>query len=148
LLALDLGLAVGVALEPWVPGLYAHAEYRYTLSERVETSDPMTEDFNLDRSDYSLQVGYGFLRRFEVNVVLEGRKAHGGFDFVDWNEVSETVHENHDQLLREDIVLLGGGLSYEITDKFSVGAAARFFVAGRNTRDTNLFGINMEYQVY
>jgi hypothetical protein len=145
--ALSAGLAVGRTLDPVVPELYIHLEYQYFLVESVQTDDPMTEEYNLDRSEYSAQIGYGFLDKFDVNLALDGRKMHGGFDFTEFADVSDTVRENHDQLLREDIVLLGGGLSYDVTDKFSIGGAVRFFLSGRNTRDVTMFGLSAQYLI-
>ncbi len=49
----------------------------------------------------------------------------------------------HDPLLAEELLDLGGAVSYSITDRLTVGLFGRVFLRRYNTRDQNLFGLNV-----
>ena len=130
-----------------VPQLYVYARYEFTLSEKYDET-PETEAIGQNRSDAALTIGYVLLDgRFEVNLGANARFAHGGIDFVDFNNLPMSVQDNHDPLLKEEFVLVGAGGSYQITEKFSVSLLGRLYVYGRNTRNANSIGVGLAWSI-
>lgn len=144
------GIQIGGTLDPFLPRLYWAGRYEFALVEHLdtevpETEDPRPDDFGQNRSDFSVQVGYYVLDELELNVALDGRYTHGGMDFLDFDSLPLGVQSNHDAVLNEDVIVVGGGGSYQFTDAFALGAALRFFITGSNTRDANLFSLIASY---
>lgn len=142
--ALHAGFAAGYAFTDLLPQLlYVHGSYEFSLAESFETFDPMTSDISQKRSTVALQVGYFVLDKLVVNLASDIVRSHGGIDFEGFAGYTATQREFHDALLNEDILLLGGGLSYTLTDRVDVGAAVRIFIDGLNTREANLFNLSL-----
>jgi hypothetical protein len=140
------GISAVRSLTPVLPRAYIGGSYEFSFVEKVVTMDPATAEFgNRNRSDFSAQLGYFVLDKLIVNVASDARQTHGGFEFINTPLVSEAVQENHDRLLNEDILFVGGGLSYLVNAKFNLSFASRFYVAGRNTLRQNLFAVLGSY---
>jgi hypothetical protein len=144
--ALHMGLALSGTLDPLSPRLYLYGSYDFSLVEKYDEV-PETEEFGQNRSDFTAQLGYFVLDALELHVAFDGRIYHGGIDFVDFAMLSEPVQLNHDAVLREIVLLLGGGLGYQVTEALTLGAEIRLFVGGANTRNTNMFGVLASYQI-
>lgn len=135
---LHLGLAIGRTFEPALPRLYFHLQYEFTLSEKYgETA--ITEQIGQNRSDLAFQIGWLF-DKLELNVAANMRIPHGGIAFADAGAWSMDELMFHDALLKEGFTLVGGGLAYSVTEKIRINVLARFFISGENTRNSNLFG--------
>ena len=150
---LHLGLALGRTLDPVAPNLYFGASYQFTLSERFDQTESaqsaaFTEVIGQNRSDVEFEIGYRFLEgKLALNFAGNYRVTHGGINFTEFNTLPPEAVKWHDPLLAEDFLYLGGGATYAITDELSAALFARFFVHGYNTRDQDLYGLNLSYQL-
>jgi hypothetical protein len=150
---LHLGAAIGRTLDPVAPNLYFGASYQFTLSERFDQTDSaqtaaFTEVIGQNRSDVEFEIGYLFLEgKLALNLAGNYRVTHGGINFTDFNTLPAEAVTWHDPLLAEEFLYLGGGATYAVTDAVSVALFARFFVRGFNTRDQDLYGLNVAYQL-
>lgn len=144
--ALYVGVGVGRTLDPVLPNLVVEADYQFVLREKVDV-DEETEQFGRNYSAASLSIAY-LIGDFGVAASGDLRMAHGGVTFAELIDYGPSVQAAHDRLLKEDLGLVGGDISYAITDAFSVTAGARFFVWGNNTRNQNLFAIGGEYTLF
>ena len=142
--ALHAGVSVGYATATLLPQLlYVHASYEFTVRESFETFDPETSDFSQKQSKVAMQVGYYVLDELAINLASDIVRSHGGVNFADFGSYTETTREFHDGLLNEDLLLLGGGVTYTLTERVDVGAAVRIFTSGLNTREANLFNVSL-----
>ncbi|MDB4961858.1 MAG: hypothetical protein JWP01_1857 [Myxococcales bacterium] len=147
---LHIGASIGRTLDPWVPNMYLMGSYELSLAEHYDAT-PVTEDIGQARSDLEAQIGYLFLDgALSFNLAGSWRIQHGGIGFEDFSTpgFSQDLILNHDPLLDEEFVFLGGGASYSVTETVAVSAVVRFFVRGHNTRDQNLFGLNVSWDVF
>ena len=76
------------------------------------------------------------------------RESHGGLNLLDLLDKPMDVFVDHDRLLDEDFIHVGGNIGYSVTESFDIGAAVRFFVWGENTRNQNLFGLQAAYTFF
>jgi hypothetical protein len=143
------GASIARVLDPILPNLYLHAMYEFTLSEKADVA-PTTSDINQNRSDMAFQMGYFFLDGdLELNVAANMRMTHGGVSFEReaFNDATPEQQLNHDVLLDEDFVYLGGGVGYALTETLQLGIYARFFLRGYNTRLQDIFGLNLGWAI-
>lgn len=146
---LHLGINAGKYFTSGVPNLYVHGSYEFSLVERYETPFPETAEYGQNKSDVKGLIGYFITDDIEVNLGVDWRKPHGGLNFVDFNNdgVTEVVRDHHDGLLRESFLIAGLGASYQVNERFRVFAVTRFWITGENTRDVNVFGAGLTYDV-
>lgn len=144
---LYLGVAVARTLEPFLPSAFFQVDYEFTKREHLDI-DADTEKFNRDFSKVEGSLGYFITEDLYAAASFFYRTGHGGTTFTSILLEPPVVLDHHDQLLDEDILLLGGDVGYNITDKISVGAGFRLFTWGKNTRNMNLFNANVSYQIF
>lgn len=142
---LHLGLAVGRTLEPFLPNLYLHGFYEYSLVEKVDI-DADTEGISQNKSRFSAQIGYFIIPDLQVNVSFDGLIHHDGVTFVDFGDFSASEQNYHDVLLKEKSMLLGGGVAYQLTDMFGLGVAYRQFISGDNTRNPRIIAATLTWE--
>ncbi|HWM86698.1 MAG TPA: hypothetical protein VNO33_12690 [Kofleriaceae bacterium] len=151
---LHVGASIGRTLDPVLPNLFVHATYEFSLVERFddtngdEAAAEMTKDIGQNRSDVSFLLGYFFLDGdLSLDVGLNWRIHHGGIDFSELGAPGGPMYVYHDPLLNEEFMLVGGDVTYNITDRISVNGTTRFFLRGYNTRDANLFGLGLSFAI-
>ena len=148
---LHFGANIGKFFVSGVPNLYLHGSYEFSLSERYETSFPETAEYGQNKSDLKGLVGYFITDKLDVNLAADWRIAHGGLEFHTWIEDPEgtpdVVEYFHDPLLAEGFVLVGGGASYQAMERMRVSAFFRLFVRGHNTRDSNIVGLGVGWDI-
>lgn len=144
--ALYLGAAVERDFGPVLPNMFFQADYSYVIRERVDV-DQYTEDINRNYHEGSALLGYLLPANFLIGVGGNVRFSVDGADFDTILLDPPSIQYNHDRLLDEDVVLVGGDLGYAISEKTQVGFQARFFVYGENTRNQNLFAFFASYQL-
>lgn len=144
---LYVGAVVARTLDPFLPRAFFQADYEFTWREHLDIS-PETEKFNRDFSKVEGSVGYFFLEDLFAAASVYYRTGHGGAVFTTIFLEPAVVIDHHDQLLDEDILLLGGDLGYNISDKLALAAGFRLFTWGKNTRDMNLFSATVSYQLF
>lgn len=145
--ALYLGGSVARTLDPVLPNAFFQVEYEYAKRERVDL-DPETEKFGRDYSSLATMIGYFLPADLTVAAAMNARFSHGGASFTQLPVESPVVLDNHDRLLAENFILVGGNLGYSVTEDIAFGAAVRFFVWGENTRNQNLFALSANYRFF
>jgi hypothetical protein len=147
LMQLHLGASIGRTLDPYVPNLYLHGQYEFTLSQRYDETEE-TREVGQNRSDAAVQVGYFLLGgKLEMNLGANFRFAHGGIHFIDWQMLSPDLQMYHDPLLHEEYILVGGGASYSLTDTLHLSAAVRLFVRGENTTNAHSVTVGASWDI-
>lgn len=146
---LHLGISVGKYFTEIIPNFYVHALYEFSWVERYKTGFPETEAFGQNKSEIKTLVGYFITDNFEVNLGLDKRIAHGGFDFLDYNAETTTdiVRFYHDPLLAESFTHVGGGASYQFTETIRAYTFLRLWLSGKNTRDAHVFGAGVSWDI-
>jgi hypothetical protein len=142
--ALQIGFGVGRRL---TEALYAHLFYEFSLVERYDRTE-LTHIAGQNRSDASITIGYKLLdQRLDVHVDGSGRITHGGWKFSEFGSIPLTDEEImfHDPILAENIFLVGGGVSYQITDSIAANLGGRLFVAGRNTQNASVIAAGVSW---
>jgi hypothetical protein len=153
-LGLSLGYLFGTAT-------YGHLSYELTLAQKY---DPETTDASVrsqvksigqNRSDASVAIGTKVLDyRLDLHLASEFRINHDGLNFSD---IDPTLGPNpsatagqiefHDAILKEQVLLVGAGLGYSLTNTVTVTADFRYFVEplSRNTLDASVLAIGLSW---
>ena len=154
--ALHLGASVGKLFDPFAPNLFVQATYEFTLAEKfdqtnTESEGDVTKEIGQNRSDVSAQLGYFFLDGdLRINAGFNWRVYHDGIAYEDLGAsipLTDARFTYHDALLDEEFTLLGGDVGYNITDRISVDATSRFFVAGSNTLNGMRLGLSLTFGI-
>jgi hypothetical protein len=144
--ALHLGLSVGRVVSDEIP-LYLMARYEFSLVEKYDRI-AATEKYGQNRSDVNFIVGYKLLEgKLDINAAINFRKTHGGLDFAEFAMWTPDEDMFHDAILAEQILLIGGGLGYQLTEKLSASASVGVFVSGENTQNANVFALGLSWSV-
>jgi hypothetical protein len=134
--ALHLGLAAG---RVFGESTYVHALYEFSIVEKYDRTVE-TAQFGQNRSDFTFTVGHKLLdQRLDLHVDVNGRLTHGGMNFSEFNMLPMNDQLYHDPILAESIVLVGGGVGYQITNDLGINAGARLFVTGANTQNASVY---------
>lgn len=126
---------------------YFHGIYEFTLAEKYDVT-PDTKKYSQNRSDFGVTIGHvlnsiGLDMHVDANI----RLSHDGVNIDNTYFMRLTPDEQmyHDAILEEAIVLVGGGLGYNITKSLSATLAARFFVRGNNTQNTTIVAAGVSW---
>ncbi|HEX8109799.1 MAG TPA: hypothetical protein VF516_18840 [Kofleriaceae bacterium] len=134
--ALHLGLAVG---RVFGESTYVHALYEFSIVEKYDRTME-TAQFGQNRSDFTFTVGHKLLdQRLDLHVDVNGRVTHGGMNFSEFTMLPMNDQLYHDPILAETILLVGGGVGYQLTNALGINAGARLFVTGSNTQNANVY---------
>lgn len=140
--ALHLGLGIG---RQFGEASYVHLMYEFSLVEKFDRT-PETAKHSQNRSDLGFTIGHRLLdQRLDIHLDANWREAHGGVNFTDFDTLSESEILYHDVILNEDIILVGGGLGYQVSNSLSVNLAARLFVTGHNTQNASVFALGLAW---
>jgi hypothetical protein len=84
-----------------------------------------------------------------LDIAANWRIPHTGIEFIEFPILPAELTMFHDPILKEEFLFVGGGISYAINPKLTIGVVARFFVPfrGYNTRDQNLYGLDVTWQL-
>jgi hypothetical protein len=140
---LHLGLGIGKVF-----GMaYLQVVYEFSVVEKFdETAE--TKKAGQNHSDGSFAFGYKFLGgKLDLNLGANFRLAHGGVDLSDFLMLSANEQLFHDPILKENVLLVGIGGGYDLTEKLSISLALRGFVTGRNTQNANVIGLGLRWSV-
>lgn len=144
---LHMGASLGKFFTSGIPNLYLHGTYEFSLVERFETGFALTEEFGQNKSDIKALVGYFITDKLDVNIAADMRISHGGLRFIDFDDSEPEVQVFHDSLLAEDFLLLGAGVSYQVTEALRLSAFFRWWAGGENTRDADVLGASVGWDV-
>jgi hypothetical protein len=153
-LGLSLGYLFGTAT-------YGHVSYEFTLAEKY---DPASMDQTVrrdvksigqSRSDASIAIGTKLLDyRLDLHLASEFRINHDGLNFSDIDpslgpnpSATPGQIEFHDAILKEQVLLVGAGLGYSLTNSLTMTADFRYFVEplSRNTLDASVLAIGLSW---
>jgi len=117
----------GAHLFDSVPGLFVQARYAYGFVEKIE-------DIFHNRSVGDLEVGYFLTPRFRLLGLSTGQVTHGGVDVVYGQARAQLgpLFAYHDQIDRVNLLAVGGGTSYALTDKIDLFGSVMRTVSQRN----------------
>ena len=142
-----IGASVQRTLDPILPDLFLQASYTFTISQKFDAT-PDTEKINQNRHDVGGMIGYYFLGgKLVVDADANYRAQIDGVDFTNFGQFTKDQQNYHDALLKESFLYLGGDVTYALTDDLYIGVLARFFITGRNTRDQNIYGLSIGYDL-
>lgn len=126
---LQVGASAAKLFEKGIPGLLIQGRYAYGFVEDVV-------NISHNRSLGSLEAAYFATPKLRLLALSAGEITHGGIDFYG-SSVSRLLLTNdqfihHDQLIRENLLSLGGGASYSLTESLDVFGSLMHTVAQRN----------------
>jgi hypothetical protein len=140
--ALQLGFGVGRLL---TEAMYAHLFYEFSLVERYDRTE-LTRIAGQNRSDAAITIGYKLLdQRLDIHLDAAGRITHGGWKFSEFGMLEPEEIMFHDPILAENILLAGGGVSYQITDTVAANLGGRLFVTGSNTQNASVIAAGVSW---
>jgi len=136
---LQIGTNLARGLDPFLPHAYAKATLAYSFVGQPETHEEAgaapQEEYNLNKSFASLELGYFVTTRFAVNAFGNHLHTEGG---IDWARDLKTpadyarIGHVHDAAARDRHTVLGGGLSFSVQPSFWVYASYSGIVSGQN----------------
>ncbi|HEY0195306.1 MAG TPA: transporter [Kofleriaceae bacterium] len=140
--ALHLGLALG---HIFGESTYVQAVYQYSIVEKYDrTMD--TGKYGQNRSDFNATVGHKLLdQRLDIHIDAIGRVTHDGINFSDFTALPADDQLYHDPILKERILLVGGGVGYQLTEDLGINAGAHLFVTGANTQNANVYDFGITW---
>ncbi len=140
--AAHLGLSVG---KTFIDALYVHLSYEFSLIEKYDRVAD-TAKYSQNRSDVAFSVGYQFMDgKLDVSLATNARINHDGVSFNDFATLTPDEVLYHDAILKEQIVLVGAGLGYRISDTVGATLAGRLFVAGNNTQNASVLALGVTW---
>jgi hypothetical protein len=144
---LHVGATAARTFDPVIPMLYLAAGYELSLGERSKINE-CTEGVGQMRSDVGTQLGYILLDgKLDINAGFTWRVQHQGVSFKNFANVPPACREAHDAVLKEEFMFAGVGAGYAITEKLSIQLTTRFFLRGYNTRNQQLYGLDLTWQI-
>jgi hypothetical protein len=144
--ALHAGLGIGRVIGE---ATYVHLLYEFSLVEKYDRT-PETAKVGQNRSDFAFTIGHKLLdQRLDLHLDANGRLAHGGVNFSEvFGPLMTTAPDDvmfHDPILAEDILLVGGGVGYQLSNALAVTLSARLFVTGRNTQNASVIAAGVTW---
>lgn len=144
---LHLGASIGYMLGV---ATYVHASYEFTLAEKFDRNSD-TERYTQNRSDMAFVVGHKLLDyRLDLNIGANARLSHGGVNFSEFEsgELTLAEAEAHDAILNEDVVLVGVGAGYDISNTLTATLGVRVFLEAlsQNTLNASVIALGLSWQ--
>lgn len=124
---------------------YTHLLYEFTLAEKYGDVDSVTQH-SQNRSDLAFIIGTKLLDyRLDLHADVNVRRTHGGLGFSALLSATPEEVAVHDAILDEDVLLVGGGIGYQLSDALAVSLSGRAFVAGQNTLNANVLALGLAW---
>ena len=126
---------------------YTQLFYEFSLAEKYDRT-PETKKYGQNRSDLAFTIGRKlFDYKFDIHADVNLRRTHGGIDFSELTSGAfsgsspEVLY--HDALLKENVLLVGGGVGYQVSNSVALNLSGRYFVSGANTINASVlaFGV-------
>ena len=140
--AAHLGLSVG---KVFMEALYVHLTYEFSLVEKYDRVAD-TAKYGQNRSDVGFTVGYQLMDgKLDLSLSANGRITHDGVSFNDFATFTPDEVLYHDAVLKEEILLVGAGVGYRVSDTVGATVAGRLFVAGNNTQNASVIALGLTW---
>lgn len=158
---LHAGVSAGM-LPSFLPRLFLHARYEFSLSEGYGGDDDNFENpgtaptdaerdtlssYGRNTSELDFQVGYLITDALQASLGVHAHWDHGGVAFEGLLDQPPIVFDYHDPLLDEDLYLLSAGARYQITDTLSTSLSLLYFLSGENTSNAKAVSLGFGYQI-
>jgi hypothetical protein len=125
----EVGASAAKLFERGIPGLLIQGRYAYGFVQQVV-------NIPHNRSLMSLEAAYFVTPKLRVLGLGSGQRTHGGIDFLGGPIMKAILTPeqflHHDQIQEENILSLGGGASYSLTDSLDLFGSLLHTVAQRN----------------
>jgi len=125
----QIGASVAKLFEHGIPGLLIQGRYAYGFVRQVV-------DVAHNRSMGSLEAAYFATPKLRLLALSSGQITHGGIDFLGGPIMKAILTPDqflhHDQIQEENMLTLGGGASYSLSDSLDVFGSMLHTVAQRN----------------
>jgi len=124
----QVGASVAKLFERGIPGLVVQGRYAYGFVEQVM-------DISHNRSLGSVEAAYFISSKLRAFGMVGGQRTHGGIDFLGARTRAELPYEvfiHHDQIQRENMLSVGAGGSYSLSDTVDLYGSWTGTVAQRN----------------
>jgi hypothetical protein len=129
---IQVGFFASKLLDSLVPGLFVQGRYSYGFTEQVL-------DISHNRSNMDFEVGYFVAPRLRVLALTTGQVTHGGIDLAPpacqtcpIPPLPALLLAHHDQISRDNLLNLGGGVSYALGERIDLFGSMIHTVAARN----------------
>jgi hypothetical protein len=125
---IQLGTSVAKLFEKGIPGLLVQGSYAYGFTEKVV-------DISHNRSLFSLEAAYFATPKLRLLALSSGQRTHGGIDFLappSLKSLGPVLYPHHDRIDRNNVLGLGGGASYSLTESMDVYGSLMHSVIQRN----------------
>ncbi len=145
---LQIGTNLARGLDPFLARAYMKATLAYSFvgqpesvaEEEAGAPVPAPQEYNLNKTFVSMELGYFVSTRFAVNTFGNHLHTEGG---IDWARDLKTsadyarIGHLHDAAARDRHTVLGGGLSFAVQPSFWVYASYSGIVSGQNVHYGN-----------
>jgi len=124
----QIGTNIGRRLDPILPKAYLQAQYSYAFAERILGISP-------NRSNVEAQIGYFLTPRVSLLGSMQFFHTYNGYntDFsLPQGGLTNEQFRHHDQIGKETLLNVGGGVSYAMNRKLEVYASWGRSVTGIN----------------
>ncbi|HET7217857.1 MAG TPA: hypothetical protein VFJ02_07405 [Vicinamibacterales bacterium] len=124
---LEVGTYVAHALTAGLPHAFVQARYAFGFPQEIA-------GVRRHRSTLDLEFGYFITPSLRVFTMGAGQKTLGGVDLpaAGWGALPANLREHHDRVARVDILDVGGGAQYSITQSVDIFGSFMRTIAGRN----------------
>ena len=125
---LQIGTSVAKLFERGIPGLLIQGTYAYGFTQQVV-------DISHNRSIASLEAAYFATPKLRLLALSSGQRTHGGLDYSappSLATLGPTLFQHHDQIDRVNMLAVGGGASYSLTDSLDLYGSLMHTVSQRN----------------
>jgi hypothetical protein len=126
---------------------YVHLQYEFSLGEKYDRTAE-TEKYSQNRSDIGFTIGHKLLDyKLDVSLGANARFGHGGIslDLFRMGGFSMDQFNYHDAILKEQLVLAGLGVGYQINNAISVSLAGRLFLTGKETQNASVLAFGLTW---
>jgi opacity protein-like surface antigen len=144
--ALYAGLSLGLDLDEEIPRTALQVSYEFALVERYKDAGPEAAGRDQNNSAVTAQVVHT-LGDFQLSAGVDFHQYHGGITFAEFGSLTMDERTNHDLILKERILLVGGGVAYNIGEHAKIFATARVFATGENTTNASLFALGGSWDI-
>lgn len=140
------GLNIGADLDEHIPRTALHLAYEFALVERFTLAGAEGKAIDENYSTIAGQVEHR-IGGLHLHAGADYLIHHGGITFAEFSQLTSLERLNHDPILREKILMVGGGLAYDISDATTLYASTRIFVAGSNTSNASIFAVGASWDI-
>jgi hypothetical protein len=127
------GVYIGRPIGALLPNAYLQGRVSYSFVDQ-------DIDIKANHANLDVDAGYFLTGALGVRVLVSLQRTDGGVDMNKMGPVSGEFYQHHDQIIRENHLNLGAGMSYAMTENTDV-----FFSALRTVQGTNGHKLDLSF---